>query len=431
MADYQARLATGLSNWAAASDGVASPADQEKALNEALALQRDLDRRLAGRTTYRYERAVVHINLVHGLEQLGRRKEAGDQFRQAVALRDALAAEVPLVARYRSEQAHAHYSLGSFLETTEPAQAEQTYRQALAVCGQLAADFPAAPVQHRTMALVKRQLSHLLGRHGEGDAALTLFREAVGHFEAAAAVNPRHRGYRHDVGIALGQLAGLLTRLKRPAEAEQAYHQAAGVREKLAEEHPAVPGYQSELGQVLNELAISARGRGELDESRRLAGRAIDHQKRRPRDPPRPRTVPAVPAQPLRGAGRRAAAAERAPGRRRRARGAVQAGEYLVGHFPKNRQYRVSLGGDGHMLGALLKRLGQYPAALEADLRTLRVAEDLARDFPDMPAYRRQVAFDQCALARFLTYGPDRKLWDPARALALAGRRSPPTPRAP
>jgi tetratricopeptide (TPR) repeat protein len=87
-----------------------------------------------------------HNNLGNLLSAIGRPKEAEEAYREALAIRKQLAAEFPNRPDYRHELARNHNNLGNLLSAIgRPKEAEEAYREALAIRKQLAADFPNRP----------------------------------------------------------------------------------------------------------------------------------------------------------------------------------------------------------------------------------------------------------------------------------------------
>jgi tetratricopeptide (TPR) repeat protein len=135
------------------------------------------------------------------LADLGKRREAEQQYRQALALLERLVADFPAVPGHRQELARSHSILARLLaELGRQREAERQYRQALALRERLVADSPAVP-EYRA----------------------------------------RLEGSHNDLGI-------LLAGLGRLPEAEQHYRQALALEERLATDFPAVPQYQVDLG---------------------------------------------------------------------------------------------------------------------------------------------------------------------------------------
>ena len=95
---------------------------------------------------YRKDLARSHNNLGILLNNLGKRPEAEEQYRKALAIQEKLAAEFPAVPDYRKDLAPSHNNLGILLAGLgKRPEAEEQYRKALAIQEKLVAEFPAVP----------------------------------------------------------------------------------------------------------------------------------------------------------------------------------------------------------------------------------------------------------------------------------------------
>jgi tetratricopeptide (TPR) repeat protein len=154
------------------------------------------------------------------LRDLGKRPEAEQQYRQALALHEQLAADFPAVPQYRHDLAMSYHNLGLVLrDLGKRPEAEQRYRRALALQEKLAADFPAVPL------------------------------------------------YRQERAISCGNLGILLFDLGKRPEAEGQFRQSLVLKEELAADFPAVPAYQIDLGGGSCNLGLLIRDGGRPGES--------------------------------------------------------------------------------------------------------------------------------------------------------------------
>ena len=120
-----------------------------------------------------------------------RRPEAEQHYRQAVAIREKLAADFPAVPKYRQELASSHNNLGHLLAGLgKGPEAEQSHRQAVAIGESLAADFPAVPQYRQELAKSHNGLGLLLADLGKGPEAEQTHRQALAIGERLAASSP-------------------------------------------------------------------------------------------------------------------------------------------------------------------------------------------------------------------------------------------------
>jgi serine/threonine protein kinase/WD40 repeat protein/tetratricopeptide (TPR) repeat protein len=195
-----------------------------------------LERLLAedpGSPEYRRLLAAQRTGRSKVLDQAGRRAEAANDARHALADREELAAD-PGSAVDREQLAVAYHNLGfQTSRAGQPAEAERCYRAALAAQDRLVADFP----------------------------TLT---------DAPA--------FRTSRGTTLNNLGILRARAGDTAAAEKLLREAAAVRTRLADDFPANPDYASDLGQTLEWLAGMLRDLNQLDESVRIFREAVRRQ---------------------------------------------------------------------------------------------------------------------------------------------------------
>jgi tetratricopeptide (TPR) repeat protein len=90
------------------------------------------------------------------LANLGKRSEAEEQVRRALAIYERLATIFPVVPDYRLGSARAHNNLGNLLsEQGKRSEAEDQYRMALTIQEKLATDFPTSPEYRVYLALFR------------------------------------------------------------------------------------------------------------------------------------------------------------------------------------------------------------------------------------------------------------------------------------
>jgi tetratricopeptide (TPR) repeat protein len=129
---------------------------------------------------YRRDLARNHHNLGNLLADLGKQAEAEQRYRQALALQEKLAADFPAVPQYRQDLASSHDNLGLLLASLgKRPEAEQEYRQALALREKLAADFPAVPAYQVELGGNYCNFGHLIREGGRASDSLVWFAKAI------------------------------------------------------------------------------------------------------------------------------------------------------------------------------------------------------------------------------------------------------------
>jgi tetratricopeptide (TPR) repeat protein len=197
-----------------------------------------------GNPEYRRHRAKVLAGREQVLEWAGRRAEALDVTRQAMAARKELADD-PGTPNDRSQLAVAYCNLGIELSRAgQNAEAERWCEAALAVGDQLTHDHPAAA-------------------HGP------IFRSCRG-------------ATLHTLGVLRGQADD-------PSGAVKLFREAAAIRARLVDDYPKSVDYPSETGHTQECLGVGLRDLGQLEESAQQLREAARQQRvalgRRPKDP--------------------------------------------------------------------------------------------------------------------------------------------------
>jgi serine/threonine-protein kinase len=351
-------------------------------------------------------RARAYIRMGRGLDLLGENTAAEAAYRQALALRERLAADFPTEPRYRRDLAYSHNELGSVLaDLGKRAEAEAAYRQALALQERLAADFPWEPQHRQDLAASHNNLGILLadlGRQAEAEAA---YRQALALQERLAADSPAVSQYRQELAKSHNNLGILLRDLGRQAEAEAAYRQALALQERLAADSPAVSQYRQELAASYNNLGDLLADLGEWAEAEAAHREALALQERLAAG------FPAVPQyrRNLASSHNKLGLLLRDLGKPAKAEAALRQGlalyERLAAGFPAAPQYRQELATTQHNLGILLRDLGKREEAEAAYRQALALRERLAADSPAVPDYAVDLGRSYCNFGHLVRDG--------------------------
>jgi tetratricopeptide (TPR) repeat protein len=176
---------------------------------------------------YRRCLATGLINLGAQLKKRGQPTEAEATCRQALAVREQLAADYPAVPQYRQDLAHSHNNLGGLLrDLGQRAEAEAAFRRALSLQEQLAADFPAVVQYRLDLAGGQVNLGHVLKDDGQPSAALEWYGQGIDTLRAVRAKDPRRTTAREYLRNAHWGRASALDALGRHADAAQDWEQA-------------------------------------------------------------------------------------------------------------------------------------------------------------------------------------------------------------
>jgi eukaryotic-like serine/threonine-protein kinase len=218
----------------------------------------------------------AHLNRAVALTNLKRRAEAVQDWDQALAIGDKLAADFPAEPEYREQLARGHTAKGVLLsELGKRPEAESAFRQALAIRKKLAADFATVPKYRQELAHSHSNLGFLLRELGRRPEAVTAYSHAQAIEEKLAAEFPTKSDYRWELAACFGNLGRLLHELGRRPEAETAIRQALAIREKVVAEFPAVPEYRQQLAQNCDSLGILLRQLGKRSEAQTAFRQAL------------------------------------------------------------------------------------------------------------------------------------------------------------
>jgi len=172
------------------------------------------------------------------------------------------------------QQAALKNMLGILLKSTNRLdEAEELYREALAVRRALAENDPAA--YKPDLAVTCNNLAILLKNTNRTEEAEAFYREALDIRLELAGADP---AYRTALGTTYNNLGVLFEDTNRPREAEDAYRRALDIRRTLAETGPA--SYRSSLATTYNNLGSLFLKTGRLDEAEEFSREALSIRRR-------------------------------------------------------------------------------------------------------------------------------------------------------
>ena len=154
-------------------------------------------------------------------------------------------------------------------------EAEEQYRKALAIQEKLVAEFPAVPEYRKRPGRQPQQPGDSAGRPGEAAGGGGAVSESPGDPEKLVAEFPAVPEYREDLARSHNNLGNLLAGLGKRPEAEEQYRKALAIQEKLVAEFPAVPQYRVDLGGSYCNFGILVSDSGQPGESLEWFEKAI------------------------------------------------------------------------------------------------------------------------------------------------------------
>jgi serine/threonine protein kinase/Tfp pilus assembly protein PilF len=330
---------------------------------------------------------------------LARQVELTDQHRQylqkVLALHEAFAAraEGPEGRQGQAEGAQRvgriRHSLGQLKE------AEQAYRDALALQKQLVADFPGQADLRQDLALTLYNLGILLSDTGRWKEAEGAFREALA-LRKQLAVELTRPEARQEVSKTSTILGLLLTKTGRLGAAEVAFRDALKIDEQIAAEDKGKPellramvGGHYNLGMLLGGTGRRAEELAAYREALRLNKRAEAGAPEPRQDLAKSHMIRGMLLQ-VTGQPKEAEAAWRE---------AVAVGSQLAAELPGRTDFRGELASSYNNLGKLLEVQRRWPEAEGAWRKALALFDRLAAQCPARPDFRFQVVVSHHNLA--------------------------------
>jgi serine/threonine protein kinase len=205
----------------------------------------------------RSEVAVAYRRVGKIQHVLGQPKEAEEAFRQAVALGEELLTESPDDPATLDKLADTHKELGVFYwDTVRWSQAEKTLRQGVALREQLGRRDPAYPENRTNLAGLHSTLVALYRAMGDLDKAEAAFQTCKALLEDLLGRGDRNARYLMILGNCHVNVALVYGAKDRIAEAEAANQKAVDLFQQLVRGQPEVVDYQKTLAKVYNNLGL-------------------------------------------------------------------------------------------------------------------------------------------------------------------------------
>jgi serine/threonine-protein kinase len=367
--------------------------EAEAAYRQALALRQPLAAEFPDRTDYRYDLAANHNNLGILFRATGRTREAEAEYQKALDLYQRLVDAEPARVEFRQDLTNVHNNRGLlWSQTNRPAAAEAEYRTAIRLRQQLAADFPQRPEFRYQLARAYSNLGvlrHSLGRPTEAETA---FRDALGLLTQLLAAFPSQPEYRHVLATCHSNLGLVFEATGRPQEAEASHRESLRLRQQLVAEFPSRPDYRASLATSHSNLGVFLAKLGRRQEAEAAHRTALGLRERLAADVlenPDYRADVAASQEYLGGVLRHA-------GRPREAeaayRAALEVRSRLAAEFPTRPGYRSDLADTQNSLGVLLSDTGRPQEAEETYRTALALRRRLAEEQPGVPDHRNDVA---------------------------------------
>jgi len=242
--------------------------------------------------TVRAELAAANYKVAWITEILGSKDQAVESYRHAIGIYDQLAAEYPTQVRYQIDRAMVFNELGNLLRNMgNPSEALDAHNQALAIRQVLAAAHPTEGRYQNELAKSHNNIGNILFDTARLEESLIELEKSRVINERWAQAPPanlaqfptdlgRHfnkpQGIKLDLALNNRQIGGVLYRLGRNQEALRAYERARSTFEALVRENPDDLDFPSHLADILMRIAFVHGLRGRTDEATEICFRALD-----------------------------------------------------------------------------------------------------------------------------------------------------------
>jgi tetratricopeptide (TPR) repeat protein len=218
--------------------------------------------------------ARIQGNLGQLLRDSGRLEEAESMFRQALGVREKLVEKEPESLPLRGQLAHSWNNLGTlFRALRRPEEAERAFEKVLEVLDpdalkQLASSSSPEPAKYQHLrAHAWNNLGMMRNEAARFTDAEQAFRQALAIKEKLADTFPSVPQYRHELAGTLNNLGTVLTSLNRNDEGRSAYQKAIQLYERLVADSPGGTPYIVTLAGTYSNMGRLVGDQGQLEDS--------------------------------------------------------------------------------------------------------------------------------------------------------------------
>lgn len=175
-----------------------------------------------------------------GTSNLGQRKKAGESYRKALAIKEALVAAEPDNVDFRRKLSGGYTKLGNILWVeVDMNGALEAYGKALEINKNLADEVPTDPQIKWDLAMSYGKFGYLLGANNRANEAIENTRKSVVIMEELAVADPNNTKIQSDLALSYDRVAEILTGLTdKHSEALSLMRKAQIIGERLAAAEP-------------------------------------------------------------------------------------------------------------------------------------------------------------------------------------------------
>ncbi len=222
--------------------GVGQPHQGEPAARQAIALLEQLASELPNKPEYRRDLADGHALLALSYLFMNRADESVAERHKELELREKLLSEFPTSPEYHRRLARAHVDLGNaIIEAERFHEAETHHRRALAILKEFRGDHPPTGLEDLDD---EAHIRHWLGRgliaNDRWREAEEELRRALNLREKLAVSEPRSPGYLAGLAHIQVDVGNVLDHYGEPAKAVPLYRKAIDIHSRLLEDFPSV-----------------------------------------------------------------------------------------------------------------------------------------------------------------------------------------------
>jgi serine/threonine protein kinase len=285
--NFRALIATALTNLGA----ILEDTGRAQAAEETHGQARDLCAELVkttGEARYRHQLTNCLNHLGSGLLRANHLAKAEETYRQGLAHCQKLAA-LPSTS-YRQQKAELHVNLARLLgHSGRFDDADEEYRLGVELYEKLAKTYPNVPEYLFALADAQHGRGTVLSSRGRNQEAEKVLGDALELCEKAVTTAPDLLEFQHKLAICYVHWGILLGRSDRRDKAATAFQQGLKLWEELAGRFPTLPKFQSGWGDGLYNWGVLCLEQGKLAEGCKLFQEAVEHHraalKRSPRSP--------------------------------------------------------------------------------------------------------------------------------------------------
>jgi len=381
----------------------------------------------------RFEKGLVFYQFGKMQMLLGEDRAAEQACSEAILTFQKLADETPHNADYRFNLAQAFNELGKVMEQMDrSSDAEDSYRQALAITRKLDADYPGryrgwlagrlnnigivlcdrgklaeAESMHRESMAIRAENPHKLFLSVESliNLGVVLSQQTSRLFEAEKTLrqgleiqskvvgsSPSDCEQQSRFATAHFILAGVLANTSRLPEAERSYRKALAIQAKLAMDFPNTPKYRLNLASTQFYLSVIFKNSGQLAEAENALRECLAALKKLAADFPNEPKYRDCGADAHHNLGEYLLESDRSSEAASAYRHAQEIYEELSNEFPGNSEYRYKAADNIGSMGLAILDAEQLEEAERLVQRNLASSERLTADSPNVARYKKSLA---------------------------------------